>query len=828
MIFINALSWYLIITLAGWVVFPLAYRLLAFLPDRGLALTRPLGLLLWGYTYWMLVSLRVLQNDAGGSLFALLIVAAFSILALRGTGWREIRAWLQAKKRLVTAGEGVFLAAFAAWVVIRAAMPDASGTEKPMELAFINSLLRSPAFPPSDPWLSGYAISYYYFGYVMVAMLARLAGVSGAVAFNLALASWFAMTALAAFGLLVNLLSLRRPNIIVNPLSGLLAPFFVLVAGNLEGFLEMLHARGIFWTQTAGGTWQSSFWSWLDIQELTQPPTLPLGWAPERLTGIWWWRASRVLQDYALDRSSREVIDEFPMFSYLLGDLHPHLLAMPFALLAVGLALNIFLQARSNSAGRVDLWAWVKGPGFWLVALAMGGLAFLNTWDFPIYVALFAAAAVLNAFLRGGLRFDLGLDFLVIGFGLGLAGVGLYLPFYLSFASQANGILPSLIFFTRGAHFWIMFGVLLLPIAVWLLWNWRRRGSLNALAQGGIFAVLVIAGLWLASILFGLLRLRSNPALAATWGAKDGQTLIVSSVVERLGSPSAWITLLGLLALGWGLLQALRRMNEGPGALDDPARPENHPGSAGPFVLLVFLVGLALVVFPEFFYLRDQFGYRMNTIFKFYFQAWVLWGIAAGYASAVLLGELRGLSRGVFSAAWALLILVALPYPVYGLLTRTNQFNPAEWTLDGAAYIERYNPDEMEAIRWLQQAPYGVVAEAVGGSYTGYARVSTHSGLPTVLGWPGHELQWRGGGKEIGSRESDIASLYQSRDWTQASAVIEKYFIRYIYVGDTERRDFRFDEILFREHLPVVFQNNSVTIYEVQSSDTQQVQASRP
>jgi uncharacterized membrane protein len=193
----------------------------------------------------------------------------------------------------------------------------------------------------------------------------------------------------------------------------------------------------------------------------------------------------------------------------------------------------------------------------------------------------------------------------------------------------------------------------------------------------------------------------------------------------------------------------------------------------------------------------------------------------------VLLQELRGLSRVMFTAAWSLLVLASLPYPVFGLLSRTNQFRPAEWTLDGAAYIERYNPDEMEAIRWLQQAPYGVVAEAVGGSYTGYARVSTHSGLPTVLGWVGHELQWRGGAEEIGSREPDIASLYRARSWDQASAVIEKYSIRYIYVGATERRDFRPNESMLQQHLPVVFQNNSVTIYEVQTLDPQQVQASR-
>ena len=86
-----------------------------------------------------------------------------------------------------------------------------------MELAFINAILHSPTFPPHDPWLSGYAISYYYFGYVMVAMLCRITATASGIGFNLAISSWFALTALGAYGILFNLLSSRKIR------SGLLA-----------------------------------------------------------------------------------------------------------------------------------------------------------------------------------------------------------------------------------------------------------------------------------------------------------------------------------------------------------------------------------------------------------------------------------------------------------------------------------------------------------------------------------------------------------------------------------------------------------------------------
>jgi YYY domain-containing protein len=837
MILLNVVIWYIVIALAGWLAFPLAYRLLSFLPDRGLALARPLGLLLWGYLYWLLVSLHLLQNDTGGVFFALLLVAALSALTLRGGAQSELAAWLRARGKLVLTTELLFLAAFAAWAVVRAAVPDASGTEKPMELAFINAILRSPTFPPSDPWLSGYAISYYYFGYVIVAMLARFTATAGAVAFNLALASWFALTALAAYGLLYNLLSGRMPQVEKDPpasyrLWALLAPLFLLIVSNLQGFLEMLHARGLFWGQSAQNGWQSSFWRWLDIQELTRPPVEPFSWIPDRVGGIWWWRASRVLQDYALDGGSREIIDEFPMFSFLLGDLHPHVLAMPFALLATALALNVYYKLRSTGSTAVWLGSRLRSPDFWLAALVLGSLAFFNTWDFPIYLALYAAAVVAAQYSLRGWDWSLVYRFLGTMLILGTAGGILYLPFYLGFSSQAGGILPSLVFFTRGAHLWVMFAPLLLPIAIWLLWRMRRSGNRQAITHSILFAVGLVAGLWLLSSLMGILLLQTNPSLAGIYGAGEASGLIGVSILRRIGAPGGWLTLLALLVLVWGLFLIHRSAHK---KLEQPAsaRAATSPRPAAdhfaqPFVGLLILVGLGLVLFPEFFYLRDQFGWRMNTIFKFYFQAWILWSVAAAYASVMLLRNLRGNAGRVFQLGWLILVLISLPYPIFGVLSRTNNFSPAEWTLDGAAYLDRYAAPEMEAIRWLQDAPYGVVVEAVGGSYSGYARVSTHSGLPTVLGWPGHESQWRGGYNEIGSRQQDITQLYRARQWPQINALLEQYNIRYVYMGSFERNEYRPDEAIFQTNLNLVFDNGSVTIYEVPRFTIQQGQVMQP
>jgi uncharacterized membrane protein len=209
----------------------------------------------------------------------------------------------------------------------------------------------------------------------------------------------------------------------------------------------------------------------------------------------------------------------------------------------------------------------------------------------------------------------------------------------------------------------------------------------------------------------------------------------------------------------------------------------------------------------------------MNTIFKFYFQAWILWSVAAAFGSAVFLQELRNPWRAVLAAGLVALLGGTLVYPALGFWDRTSGFNPPQgWNLDGGAYMETYAPDELAAIQWLKQAPDGVLVEAVrpdGGSYSDFARVSVYSGLPTVLGWVGHESQWRGGYEEMGSRQDDIARLYNTRNWDEAKGILEHYNIRYVVVGPRERSTYSVFEVKFERFLEQVFQQGEMTIYEV-------------
>jgi YYY domain-containing protein len=832
--------WYIFLTILGWLTFPLAYTLFPALADRGYTLSRAAGLLIWAYIFWLFASLGVAQNDMGGIILALSLIIILSIWIVVNRK-SQIVNFLQFNISLILTTEILFLSAFAFLAFARSANPELISTEKPMELAFINGILRSPTFPPQDPWLSGYAISYYYFGYVMTAMLARLSNINASMAHNLMLSLTFALGAIGSYGILYNLLArskvesqrlkVEAPSEFLIPNSSfrvphftaLLAPLFLLLVSNFEALLEVLHRNGFFWIQDPiTNAYTSRFWAWLDMKELSSPPMIPFQWIPDRY--LWWWRASRVIQDYDMLKSPREVIDEFPFFSFLLGDLHPHVLAIPFGLLAIAIALNLFL---SDSDKKINLFGarlHVDYAEFVFSALVIGGLAFLNTWDILFAGTLIVFAYVFSRARKDGWRWDRLEDMLLIGLPLGILSILLYLPFYLGFSSQAGGILPNMMFVTRGAHLWVMWGTLFIPIFAYLIHlasgveddtgnnkpNWKI-----AFLLGLGFALFLWAFSWLVGWLGSYIEQDFVLMFLASQKMSAGEFFRATSM-RRLEHIGSLITLLALLIPALAFLFSKQTMDDEPQTIDDnPSSIVYRPSSSHQFVLLLIILGAILVIAPEFVYLRDQFGYRINTVFKFYYQAWMLWSLAAAFGTAYLLQNLEVIKNILFRVVMGLVIFAGLLYPLFGLMNKTNDFKPLYgFTLDDFDRIKRENPDEAAAIEFLRAVPNGIIAEAVGDGYSAYARISANTGLQTVLGWPGHEAQWRGDYAPQGSRRDDMTKLYAASRWEDAQAIIDKYNIRYIYVGTLEQTSMRVNQEKFKAHLKIIFQQGIVTIYE--------------
>jgi YYY domain-containing protein len=708
----EALRFWALIEVIGLGAAPLAGVLLARLPGAGIGLGKVLGLLLVTWLIWLGGSLTVVSYETLSAALCIALVCALGLFVwvrewrgrralARGEprGWFARRRWRRVvarvpepdplRARLFWGAEAVFAVTFAAMALLVAFSPDVWGTEKPMDMAFLAASNRSETFPPDDPWLAGEELNYYYLGHLAMAVLVKLTAVAPDQGYNLAVAALFGLTAAAVFTLAATVWAASRGEAGAVR-AGLAGVGLVLVAGNLEG-ARLLIADG----------------------------------GPLRAYD--WFAASRIDPD---------TITEFPWFSFLLGDLHAHVLALPFTLLALAFALQVVLRGPRTSGWMLVV---LEAGG---AALATGFLYAVNSWSAPVMAGLLALAVV--AWLcdpRSAPARPAAVRWLLAVLAL---GVLLMLPFYLSFDPAARGI--GVVDEGRGFAGWLRDELLLF-------------GSLL------VFVALAFVGRLLAT---------RRPGRNAVWIAIGA--VFAGSLLAALD----WAHVALLVAL---LLVALQ-------ALLAPATPPPLR-----VVWLLVTAGLACMLGPEVLYLRDEFDesalFRMNTVFKLDYQAWLLLGLAAIGALAWRREWLpRRIGRWAFGLVAAAVVVAAAVYPVAGTYARKGGFDRSP-TLDGLGWLRDRAPGDPGAIDWLNDhAPAGsVVLEAVGDDYSafGHGRISTFTGLPTVLGWAGHERQW---GHDVGARADEVARAYSTPTAAAALPVLRRYGVRYVVVGPLERTDY--------------------------------------
>lgn len=830
------IRWWLVLMLMGAIALPLTFTILGRLADRGYAFTKMIGLLLVSYFFWLGGSLGFLTNNMANMGLVLVGVCALSI-GVYVRGQRGLGVWLQQNKGQILVTELLFVIIFVGWAWVRAQNPAITATEKPMEFAFLNGIARSESFPPLDPWLSGYGISYYYFGYIMVSVLGRLAGVTEAVGFNLAIAWLVAGTAIGSYGLVYNLVRSEMGQKLAVGL-GLVAALAIPLAGNMQILLETLHGNNIG---------SPEFWAYLDIIDINGASTDTPRYEG---TGWWWWRSSRVINEYHLsgqDESGLDPIAEFPGFSFVLGDLHPHVLALPFALLSLGVALAWWQEMTTEEkwVGSASSWfsiAPISGQLFSLTVLVLGGLSFLNTWDVLIHLFVVVGVYLLGVCRHSG-KWGM-LEFMATGriaVMLVVPAFLLYLPFYIGFSSQAGApfLLPFLMRPTRLVQFLVIF-IMPLSVILLLLVAVTLKTKAKEWRTGLVGFLVTIIGLYLLMAFFSwLVAISPNATPVQTlasqlgvnlpslpidqidpgqqtfarirWGTLALVRLLPAVLVARAAYAGLTLLLAGVIAVLFMLLRGIVFVPASPNSKQTPSHL--------PFVLLLVLTGSLLTIGPEFVYLKDNFGQRLNTIFKFYYQAWAMFGIAGIYGLAYLQKHHLKLGR-IAGIGYTLLFLIALTFPYHAIQSRQEEYAQGQNntpTLNGLAYLMHSNPDEYAALSWLREnvSDTPIILEAVGGQYSNYGRVSATTGLPTLLGWAGHEYQWRGyDHPEPAIREPLVRQIYSTPNLENVVDLLNQHKVTYIYVGGLERSSYGPNGLeKFAGNLEIAFQNQTVTIY---------------
>jgi uncharacterized membrane protein len=265
------------------------------------------------------------------------------------------------------------------------------------------------------------------------------------------------------------------------------------------------------------------------------------------------------------------------------------------------------------------------------------------------------------------------------------------------------------------------------------------------------------------------------------------------------------------------------------------------------FTLLLGALAFGLVAMTEIVFLKDVFAGnypRMNTVFKFYFQAWALLSITCGAAIYFIYegfksvvrfdGWERRVARGVlvvWSVALLVFFLAGLVYPIVGSYQRTNHYMQRTNSLDGLNYVQSYDPGDYAAIRWLNSHVQGspVIVEAYnlqGGDYSDYGRISAFTGLPTLMGWAGHEYQWRVNwlndaynAADFYRRGADITNIYTNPNPEVVLSLMKQYNAHYLYVGSIEKTTYPQTNLnRFSGFMQAVYSANGVTIFRVPGS----------
>ncbi|MCU0522385.1 MAG: DUF2298 domain-containing protein, partial [Anaerolineae bacterium] len=751
---ISVAVWGLAVTLLGWIAFPLMALWLPDLRLGGYGLARTAGLLVWSFCSWLLASLRLVPHTRG-TLWLLLLVLGLGSACVAYRHRARLAALVAANWRDFLIIDGLFVGLYLAWVGVRWLNPDLwhpyMGGEKPMDFAYLNAVVKSTWFPPYDPWFAGGTLNYYYFGFVMVGSLVEALGVVPSVAYNLAVPTLFSLTGVGAYALASSLAGGNaRDRDGRSRRAGLCAVLLVLVLGNLgeaQLLFSGLREVGAITFESRIPGYPEAISSAVGIWKvLFQGARLPF--RPE-----WpYWNPTRIIP-IAPDELVVP-ITEFPAFTFLYADLHAHMMALPLTQVALGLALQWSLGfaaiSRPSEAGRtapsagcgrrprrmrVAGWLPVSVGSIVLAGLVGAALRMTNTWDYPTYVGLMAGGILLGA--TGGTRRSGSAprhqdpepcrEELDIGYRHPLAG-----------EKQHRTLAAPRARLPRTSHVQLLraiAAIVLFAGATELLarpYLASYQGAYDAVEpwQGSrtpLVTYLLMYGQFLFPIALSgavaLVRIRRDEANtgARSTGADRGNAVLRSAALV-LAALVASVLLIGYL----GISIAWLAIPLGATAAALVA------GCQIRFVdmrqrVIWFWVGTALTIslLVEVVVLKGDLE-RMNTVFKFHLQVWMLLALsAAGFVEGILRGKLPSHdppadgtqlapadttadadvltvplspvarrsrwigARGVVALAMGLLLFGAALYPAFAIPARIrDRWGPSKpMTLDGMAYM---------------------------------------------------------------------------------------------------------------------------------------------
>lgn len=713
--FLHFLQWWAAILLLGVIFLPLSDLMFADLHDRGYLFAKTIGIAVTGYLMWLFSSLHILKFTTSSCMVvvaASLLMNAAILLYRKGKQGdiKKVYASRRTGKEYLEAvftEELLFFLLFLLLTYIRGFKPQAYGTEKFMDYGFMTSMMRSEYMPPQDFWFSGTNLNYYYVGQYMAVFLTKLSFVPAADGYNLMLMMIGAFAFMLPGSIVYNLVlhyrnehstaeKNRKWDRMLPCLGGLLGGAAVCIAGNM-------HYTAYRWIEPAVrrffGMEKSSKGYWFP------DATRFIGYHPE---------------------TNDKTIHEFPSYSFVLGDLHAHVINILFVLTVVGILLGWMYFRRAAKGQKRTVVEEVFHPSMIMLGFFIGLFHMTNFWDFPIYyvvsgaVILFSNMVVYN--FKGKAFWITALEGIVI---IGLSTL-VSLPFTLRF-DQISTKIRLVEAQTPLNQLIILWG---LPIFVviaflcFLIGDFKREHRDQAEVQK-----------------------EDSKAAGKTAGR-------VFRFMEKLDSSDLFIITLGLCAIGLILIPEVVYVED------------IYSGDYKRANTMFKLTYQAFILFGI------SFGYLFIRLIRF--GTTVRQKRTARVCCILFLSTLFYAGNAV--NAWYGNIFNRKAYKGIDAAAFMKDAMPDDYL------ATRWLNDNVYGMP--------VILEANGDSYTDYQRVSVITGLPTVLGWHTHEWLWKGKPSLLDLRSEDIENIYTSTEEEMVQALLAKYKVEYIYVGKLEQEKY--------------------------------------
>jgi len=721
--FFYVIIWIFGLLLLGIINFPLTYIIFNKLQDRGYAFSKSLFLILISLSVWLFGFLKFIKIDILLWIFLGILVIINVILFIKKK--KEIVVFFKTNKKYLIIIELLFVAIFLSLLFVKVNIAEIRTGEKFHDMMVLSTINRSDFSPPEDAWLSGHNLNYYYFGHYIGVMAMKLFFTPLNIGYNLYLVLVFTLAFISIFSILYSLTKKYWPGII-----GILLFF----SGNFFAYLQI---------------------------------------SKYGLKNFDFWASSRVIEGTAT---------EFPLFSFILGDLHAHLNVYILSFLFFALLLNYYLAEKRNYFNLI------------IIGLTLGAIYIAHSWDMPSYILLFLliflAKQITNNFkIINIIKIIIPAIFFFIIFSL--HNFNIVMPI------KGIGIVTG---HTKISEYFFQFGLFMsMFIFLAILYFDKIFYYVN-----NIYKIIK-------------LKIKSIPRiikLIITFIIKLIITIIFFSlllifIIFLILNKELFLFLFFLLIIAIILFFIFK---------------QNKNFS---FCLILFILATILSIITEIIYINDfTVGIydRFNTVFKFYMQIWLLFTICSAYFVYEIYKNI--ISKKTFlilifcliSYSYLYLILTInsdLMVPtIEGLTSLKSHYQ----TIDGFRYFQDLYPGDYQAIKWLNENIKGqpVILTKAGDSYTLDSFTSTFTGLPTLIGWVGHEGAWRSFPSEINERVIVIDNLYRGED---VQNLIKKYQIEYVYIGALEKEEYPDNDFKYFEAISdLVYSNEDVKIYKVRKS----------